>query len=81
MAVAVDLVLRGMQLYILAMTTLVTESATTEASRLEKQDTLQEKSRKKDRRLFQRDLSKCHTICLGGRSRTGHAQLHFTDIR
>ena len=81
LAEAVDLVLRGMKLSIPAMTTLDTESATTEASWLEKQDAFQGKSRKKDRRSVHRALSNCQTCRFEGGIGGGGAQLHFTDIR
>ena len=81
LAEVVDLVLLGMQLSIPATITLDTESAITEASRLEKQEAFQGKSRKKDRRSVHRALSKCQISRFEGGIGGGGAQLHFTEIR
>ena len=70
-----------MQLSIPATTTPDIESATTEASRLEKQDALQGNSKKKDRRSVHRALSKCQINRSEGGIGGGGAQLHFTEMR
>ena len=53
-------------LYIPATITLHTDSVATEASRLEKQNELQENSRKKSQRLFHCALPQCHRRSLKG---------------
>ena len=53
----------------------------TEASWLEKKVSVQGNFRKKDRRLFHRALTKCHSRCLDGGRGGECARLHITEIR